>query len=407
MRRTLLALALGFLACGGGDDAPANPDAGGDGGGDGDGSVTGPIGDQVFDGTVLHAIEITVAPQYLAQLDDNQNDMRVPATFTFDGQTLTEVGIRKKGTTSIRPLAGKTGFSVKFNDLVPGQKLDGLKRLSIDNQVEDPSFLTGHVSYEVYRRAGLAAPRTSHATVTFNGVDKGIFVLEEATNADYLAAHFGGDGGGNLYEGPWDFPQGVARADLKDEVSENRTRDDLVALTAVVMDAPPAQLAAQLAPLLDLDQFITNYAVEMVAALWDNYALVAWNYYLYHVPGGRFVILTHAVNWPYWHADMDPFDIHTDPWNTGGSAPPGFLCDRVNAVPALDAQFRAEVTRVARDAFDVPALQARIDAAVTALHSRPLTGASADDLASIDAHLAELRAFVTDRKAYLTTRLGL
>ena len=109
------------------------------------------------------------------------------------------------------------------------------------------------------------------------------------------------------------------------------------------MDTPDAQLEAALAPLLDLDRFLTNYAVEMVAALWDNYAIVAWNFYLYHPPGGRFVLLTHGVNWPYWHADMDPFDIHTDPWGTGGSAPPGYLCDRVDRVPALAARFRAEL----------------------------------------------------------------
>ena len=188
-------------------------------------------------------------------------------------------------------------------------------------------------------------------------------------------------------------------------MSENRTRDDLVALTAIVMDAPPAELAAQLATQLDVDQFIDNFAVEMVAALWDNYAIVAWNYYLYHVPGGRFVMLTHGVNWPYWVADMDPFNLHTDPWNA--DAPPGFLCERITAVPALDAQFRAAVTRVARDAFDVPALLARIDRAEAMLHSVPLTGGAAADVARFDAELARARAFVRDRKAYLTTRLGL
>lgn len=403
------ACAMLLVACGsgsGGGDGDAAIDAPGttgDGGVDAPGPVA--IGTHVFDPDVLHAIELSVDPQYLDALDDDQNQDRVPATLIFDGETIAMVGLRKKGASSRRPLSGKSGFTVKINELVPGQKLDGLKKLVIDNAIEDPSLLTGHLSYEVYRRAGLAAPRTSHATLRFNGVDKGLFVLEEATNADYLAEHFGGDGQGNLYEGPWDFPHGVARADLKDEVSENRTREDLTALTDIVMDTPDGELAAALATQLDVDAFIDNYAVEMVAALWDNYAIVAWNFYLYHVPGGRFVMLTHGVNWPYWHADMDPFDIHTDPWNA--DAPPGFLCDRVNDVPALDAQFRAALVRVARDAFDVPALTARIDRAATMMHSRPLTGASAAELTAFDAHAEEARSFLRDRKAYLTTRLSL
>lgn len=397
-RAAILAVLLAACGSGGGDGPDGGP-------GDPDAATT-RAGDRVFDPTVLHAIELTVEPQYLATLDDDASTARVPATLTFDGVVITQVGLRKKGTSSRRPLSGKSSFTVKLNEFVPGQKLDGLKKLSIDNAIEDPSLVTGHLSYEVFRRAGLPAPRTAHATLRWNGEDKGLFVIEEPTDTRYLEAVFG-DGSGNVYEGPWDFPRGAATAVLRDEVSEGRSRADLEALTAVVMDTPDAQLEAALAAQLDLDRFLTNYAVEMVADLWDNYALVAWNFYLYHVPGGRFVLLTHGVNWPYFHADMDPFDIHTDPWNTGGADPPGFLCDRVNTVPALAARYRAELVRVARDAWDVPTLTARIDRVVATVHSRPLTGAAADDLARFDAAVAEARQFVIDRKAYLTTRLGL
>jgi spore coat protein H len=400
MRSVVLVLAV-LTACGnppgGGDDDAGATDAAVT---TTDGAVTPTGGARVFDPTVLHDVSITVAAEYLDTLENDQ-DVRVPCTITIDGETIANAGIRKKGATSLRPLSGKPGFTVKFNDTVPGQKLDGLKKLTIDNAIQDGSLLTGHLSYEVYRRAGLPAPRTSHATLSFNGTDKGLFVLEESTNSDYLETHFG-NGDGNLYEGPWDFPHGVAAADLKDEVSENRTRDDLTALHAVVMNS--TDLATELPPLLDVDQFITNYAVEVVAALWDNYAYVAWNYYLYNA-NGRFVILTHGVNWPYWVAELDPFDLYTYPWGPNMD-PPGFLCERVRAVPALDAQFRAEVTRVARDAFDVPLLLARIDQAEAALHARPLTGESAEDLAAFDQALPSARAFVTQRRAYLAELLG-
>lgn len=401
--RALLAVAL--LAACGTDSAPLDgtpPDCGcGDAA---DGGGTDPAGLAVFDDTRLHVIELVVAPEHLAVLDDDQSDVRVPATITYDGVTVAMAGLRKKGATSLRPLSDKPGFTIKLNHFVAGQKLDGLKKLVLDNAVQDPSLLTGHISYEIYRRAGLPAPRTAHASLRFNGVDKGLYVVEEATNGQYLEAHYG-DGTGNLYEGPWDFPHGADRADLKDEVEEQRSRDDLVALTAVVTDAPAGELVAQLAPHLDLDQFIDNWAVEMAAALWDNYAVVAWNYYLYHVPGGRFVILTHGVNWPYWHADMDPFDLHTDPWNAG--APPGFLCDRLEDLPAVATRYRTALTRVSRDAFDVPALLSRLDRFELTLASATLTGPSDADRAAAHAQLPAARTFLRDRKAYLTSLLGL
>jgi spore coat protein H len=410
----LLGAAIALASCGGGggnggdDDGSGDGDGGGTngdgGGGDDDGGTATPVGEHVFDPDVLHEVSITVAPGDLATLDSNQ-DVRVRCTITIDGETVAEAGCKKKGTTSVRPLSGKTGFTVKMNEFVSGQKLDGLKKLTIDNAIQDPSLLVGHLSYEVYRRAGLPAPRTAHATLSFNGVDKGLFVLEESTNGQYLEGLYGdGNGDGNLYEGPWDFPKGVAAADLKDEVSEMRTRDDLEALTRVVMDSTDAQLSAALEAQLDVDRFITNFAVEEVAVLWDNYAVVAWNYYLYHVPGGRFVILTHGVNWPYWVASFDPFDLNQDPWGTDD--PPGYLCVRLLRIPAYAAAYRAELTRVARDAWDVDILLARIDRATATLHSRPLTGASLENLGRHEAELTTVRDFVRDRRTYLANLLG-
>jgi len=406
---SVIVLAIAAAGCGGGgggDDGADDGDGGGSngdgGGGNGDGGVTN-AGMRVFDPDVLHAVEITVASGDLSTLDNNQ-DVRVRCTISVDGETVVDAGCKKKGATSVRPLSGKTGFTVKMNEFVSGQKMDGLKKLTIDNAIEDPSLLVGHLSYEVYRRAGLPAPRTSHATLTFNGVDKGLFVLEESTNGDYLETHFG-DGNGNLYEGPWDFPKGVAAADLKDEVSEMRTRDDLTALTSVVMNSTDAQLPGALTPLLDVDRFITNFAVEEVAVLWDNYAVVAWNYYLYHVPGGRFVMLTHGVNWPYYVADFDPFDLYQYPWGPNND-PPGYLCVRMLAIPAYNAQYRAELTRVARDAWDVDVLRARIDRANAMLHSRTLTGASLENLGRFEGELTRVRNFVSDRRTYLANLLG-
>ncbi len=72
-------------------------------------------GARVFATDRLHHIEIVVDPQYLDPLETDL-DHRVPCTFTFDGETLPSVGIRKKGGYgSNSSLADKTGFSVKID----------------------------------------------------------------------------------------------------------------------------------------------------------------------------------------------------------------------------------------------------------------------------------------------------
>ena len=404
MRRAAIVIGVGLAACGGGGATdPFAPDARRGA----DATPVTPAGVRVFDLEVLHRIEITVAAEHLDTLENDQ-DVRVPATLVYDGITVEDVGIKKKGQTSLRPLSGKPGFTIKLNEFTPGQRLDGLKKLVLDNAVQDPTFLTGHIGYELSRRAGVPAPRTAHAVLVFNGDAKGIYVVEEAINSQFLAAAYGdGNDQGNLYEGPWDFPMGAATIELKDEVEEMRSRADLEALTAIVVDEPTATLATALATRMDVDQFITNYAIEVVGAHWDSYAYAAWNFYLYDRPSDqRFVILPHGINWPYWVADLDPFDLYVYPW--GPTTPPGFLCERLRAVPALDVAFRAEVTRVADVAWDVAALDARIARVTATLHAAPPPDAAfAADLATHDAGVADAHAFVADRKAYLRTLLGL
>jgi spore coat protein CotH len=404
MRGAARAVAIVLAACGGGGTGdPFAPDANLRV----DAAPGRPAGEQVFDLDVVHRIEITVAAEHLDTLENDQ-ETRVPATLSYDGVTVTDVGIKKKGQTSLRPLSGKPGFTIKINEFTPGQRLDGLKKIVLDNAVQDPTFLTGHLGYELSRRAGVPAPRTAHAAVVFNGDAKGLYVVEEAINSQFLATAYGAaNDQGNLYEGPWDFPMGAATMELKDEALEMRSRADLEALTAIVIDEPAATLATALATRMDVDQFITNYAIEVVGAHWDSYAYAAWNYYLYdRPPDQRFVILPHGINWPYWVADLDPFDLYVYPW--GKSTPPGFLCERLRAVPALDAQFRAEVARVADVGWDVGVLDARIARVTATLHAAPAPDpAFAADLATHDAGVADAHAFVADRKAYLAGLLGL
>lgn len=390
---------------GGAGGTPATDAGGMDGG---QASTADEPGASVFDRDRLHLVSITVAPADIGRLDEH-TETRVPATVVFDGVTLTQVGVRNKGQTSFQPVSGKPGFSVKFDEFVAGQKLDGLRKLLLNNTVQDPTWCNETLTYETYRRAGLPAPRVAFAVVTLNDQPKGIYSVGEAVNAQFLARHYGKDmDQGNLYEGPWDFSDPIEKADLKDEVEENRTRDDLRALTAVVLSEPDDGFPARLATVLDVDQFLLGYAIDAVTVGWDGYAYDAWNYYMYdHPKDHRFVFLPAGANWPYFRDAADAAPT-VDPrvlrslWG-GGKDPASFLAGaRVQRVPALDARFDAAVRDVTHGAFDVAALHADFDRVRATLHSRaPTDDATRRDLATFDERVHLAYEFVEKRKAYL------
>ena len=77
------------------------------------------------------------------------------------------VGVRLKGGLgSFRPLAGKAAFKVKFNHSVAGQRFLGLKKLTLNNMVQDKSMIHETLAYapserSACRRRGRATPSSA------------------------------------------------------------------------------------------------------------------------------------------------------------------------------------------------------------------------------------------------------
>jgi spore coat protein H len=345
----------------------------------------------------LHVVDITVEATHLDQLDTDL-DNRVPCTITYDGETIANAGIRKKGQSTLQPLAEKPSFSVKLDEFEQGADIDGVQKFQLNNSVKDDSYLAEPVAYLTYLRAGVPAPRTALAVVRFNGETKGIYVVVEGVNKRFLR-HAYGDGNGNLYEGPWDFTADVADADLKD-IEDGRTREDLQAFSDAVMGASDEQLLAAIEPHLDIDEMYTTIAIEMALCLWDGYTIAAWNFYFYHVPGGRFVMLPHGADWPYYVDNVDPFNPDFRPWGDG--SPPGLLAVRM--VDADRARYTLALERVRDDAFDLDVLNDLIDTLEDVVHSADTSDpVLASAVSAFDAEVSTPREFLASRRAFLST----
>jgi cysteine-rich repeat protein len=380
-----------------GPDAPA-PDP--DGGSDEDASPPPPPPPdpslKVFDPTKLHSIDIDVDPMYWSQLENDKVN-RVPCKVTWNGDVIDNAGCRKKGGIgSVQPLSGKPGISIKFDSFKNGQDLHGLEKIILNNAVQDSSFLNEHLGYEVYRRMGIPAARTAHGVVRLNGETKGIYVVAEAVSEQFLAANFGkGNDEGNLYEAPAfvDFVTDPMGLDLKDEVEEMRSRDDLLAFSEFVKNEPDATFVAGVKNMVDLDRFITGYAIDAIFDHWDGYSyVIVNNYYMYNNPGTkRFVFMPHGMDQLF-----DDLNFDVDSW------PKGRLSQRVRENPALDKQFHDAIITVLKTAWNVPELTARIDQVESVLGTNTnMDPAAMNDLASFSSNVNSVRDAVAYRKSIL------
>ncbi len=208
--------------------------------------------------------------------------LRHPAGVTVDGVTLAPVAIRKKG--FLGSLSDvKPSLKILTDAYVPGQELHGTDELVLNNSVQDPSYVRQCLAYQVLARAGVAGPRCSFARVSVNGRDLGLYVHVEGVKKSLLRRAFGSDSG-TLYEGTLsDFREGWEGTFEKETREDEPGRPGVNDLTRTLV-LPDDELVTALERLLDVREFTTFWAAEVLLRHWDGYAGNTNNFYLYDDP---------------------------------------------------------------------------------------------------------------------------
>ena len=214
---------------------------------------------------------------------------------SFPSQTMfTEVGVKKKsfcGSINSDKPCLHIDFG-KFNTAnVPLiEALIGSRYLTLNNTIQDRSYIRQPLGYKLLAMAGLPNSRCNFARVFVNGTligqgvggvnSPGIFVNAEAVMPRYIERNFNGNMNGNLYELELGDDLVSARLPLMEPESLSKFNnkadlqfaDDYIAANGLVG-------ANQM---LDLDQFIKIFAMEFFLKHWDGYANNTNNCYIYN-----------------------------------------------------------------------------------------------------------------------------
>lgn len=359
----------------------------------------GAVKDRVFDPTCVSSISITAPEASIANLYAAPKGDYQPVALTFDlcgeGEDVfgpLNVSMRLKGSGSFRTLDGKAALRVK---LPSGQRIDGIKNLTLNNMVQDASMVHEALAYEAFRAVGVKASRTGYATVTLNGMPYGLYANVETLDSSFLAANFAATQ--HLYEGPAhiEHPTFIGRDIVPGsvehfEVDEGDDDDltDLEAAAAIAELVDDGEWWTAFQQVFAADDVLRFWAAERFLGQWDGYTNYVNNFYL--------------------HSDLSS-KLRFLPWGTdqafGGtmgldpSNGVGVVFDRCMGHPPCAAAYRAALNDVAEDviALDLVSrahqLQATIDGAVAADPRKEFT--TAQQCPAVDATIG----FLIDREA--------
>lgn len=235
------------------------------------------------------------------QMDFPERDAKV----RVDGQTL-DVKLRFKGNGTYMMSGGflKRPFKLEPKSgrvfELPGKPV----KLNLNNNIMDASGLREAVAYDVFRRLGVPAPRTSFARVVLNvpGVaDKktlGLYTLAEQIDDRFLARHFGKaptlvlkpEGAiGMPRQANWKTVERMYDPKGKPTAADKKR---FQAFLEWLHGSSDTEFAAQVGDWVDVDAFAKFLAGTVVTASLDSILMGGHNYYMVlHPATGKFHFL--------------------------------------------------------------------------------------------------------------------
>lgn len=336
----------------------------------------------VFVDDAVPRIDILIPPASLAEILGPENafsDELWPATFFFDNgslrDTVENIGFRLRGGQFSRT-ARKKSFKVSFNTFEPGRKWQGLEKMNLNGEHNDPTISRARICWDLLREMKVPAPRANHVRLYINGEYYGLYANVEHIDEEFAGLRFG-DKDGNLYKCLWpadlaylgDNPNlykllnGSRRVY---ELTNNEEQDDysdLAHFIDVLNNAPADNFACELEQVFNVDAYLRVIAFDVLSGNWDGPLYNKNNFYLYHNESTGLMEyipydLDNTLGVDYLGVDWGVHDIYS--WAHPFEPRP--LYNRILAVPEYRSRYSYYLGRFVEEIFNEGHLYPRFNA---------------------------------------------
>ena len=313
---------------------------------------------------------------------------------TIDGVRFAKVGVRKRGyfgsSDEERP-----ALNIDLAHFKEKNQFAGVTRFKLHNNNQDPSQVKQALAYQVFTSAGVPAPRCNFARVGINGHDLGIYSHIDRIDDEFLDRHFGNHEG-NLYEAALsDFRPGWIETFQKKNENGQTGRAEL-ATVVEALQGNDVELLERLERVLDVDAFITFWAVESLINHWDGFAGHQNNAFVYHDPkSGKLRFIP-------WGPDSTFGDHHLfAPFQPPASVlAVSYLTRRLYNHPVTQERYRRRMKELLATVWDERKLLAEADRMESLLRGRVSLPEPV-----VKGSLAKVRAFIANRRSIIEAEL--
>ncbi len=157
---------------------------------------------RLFDTGRVHTIDL-VMDNWEEFLETCENEEYAQCSVLIDGEAYQNTAIRAKGNTSLTMVSAmdsdRYSFKLEFDHYDSGRTYYGLDKLSLNNIIQDTTYMKDYLTYQMMGAFGVAAPLCSYVYITVNGQDWGLYLAVEGVEDGFLRRNYGGNSG-ELYK---------------------------------------------------------------------------------------------------------------------------------------------------------------------------------------------------------------
>lgn len=157
---------------------------------------------RLFDTGKVHTIDI-VMDDWDGFLDTCTNEEYSVCSVVIDDEAYKNVAIRAKGNTSLTQVESygndRYSFKIEFDHYDNSISYYGLDKLSLNNIIQDNTYMKDYLTYQMMGYYKVAAPLCSYVYITVNGEDWGLYLAVEGVEESFLERNYGSEYG-ELYK---------------------------------------------------------------------------------------------------------------------------------------------------------------------------------------------------------------
>ncbi len=157
---------------------------------------------RLFDTELVHTLDI-VMDDWEGFLETCENEEYAQCDVIIDGEAYQNTAIRAKGNTSLTMVSAmdsdRYSFKLEFDHYNSGRTYYGLDKLSLNNIIQDTTYMKDYLTYRMMGAFSVNAPLCSYVFITVNGQDWGLYLAVEGVEDGFLQRNYGSDFG-ELYK---------------------------------------------------------------------------------------------------------------------------------------------------------------------------------------------------------------